>query len=276
MGQPSVIGKTYADYPIDMVYPELRQMGPATGFDDKAMTKYGIQTAFFSAGADVLLTYVVHDGLMCLQVASDGAGDVVQRDIFGASMYLPLYATGTTPTFKFPVHSRVWIFDFVMALGPLTAFPLTSDTGVPIMLCTAAAPGVLYNGGNRGFGILGDPAVPGGGWRYVEKDDGVANTVNYQLPLVWPSALTSWVWVAYELRAATPNSNARVLVYLNGVLTVSRVWGATSRLPLYTQLANSGRFSPCVCGYDAANVAQLRLGAMRFRQGNFDLNGAEV
>lgn len=262
----TVIPYPYPDQLVDVYYPLVTAMGSGSAFQVNGNDRYALANVYAVwGGATGAATnnMGVFGGIICGQFTS-GGGATVERVAIGFSAYLPLTPpVGASAAASWPEQYRC--YGVTCMLANAGGSNLTDESGFVIEPAAAASPGWI-KAGNFGFGLVGDGA---GGWRYVEKNAGGVGVYQFSLPIVWPTAVTQLTRVDYVLFGATMTAPARMELWVNNVLKVSRTWGVTSFLPDYTTPANAARFVPHLrCG-EAALASQINIAAMRFQAGQF-------
>lgn len=260
------------DYQLDVTWPIITNAAVGAAFQAAGNPKYGIGTGYgvFSALTGAATNNMtLHNGILVGQFTC-GAGATSERTLDGFSMFIPLLRGATAVGMKFGVELRVWRWTVTIALN--AAVNITDETGVAIEPAAGAAPGWIRS--NRGFGVVGDGA---GGWRFVAKNAAGVGVYSDSVALTWPSPVTDFVTVDFEMVSASGAGDAVLNLYLNNVLQLSRSWGAGTVLPDYTSPATAARFVPHVRAGDGGLVTAVHVAAgMRFMAGRFTLAGAVV
>jgi len=128
-------------------------------------------------------------------------------------------------------QSRVWVDEFYLARE---AAPDDTESEVSYYPTSGAVQPVVTAQDWRGalfarWGIRGNVAGTGLSWF---STDGVG--ITEELDLVWPAGvLTDWVKVQFIHVDATSVANAKVRLFLNNTLAISRDWEAGTDLPNY-------------------------------------------
>lgn len=264
------------DYPVDITWPLIGQFAVGSAFQQNGNPRYNAApTTVFSAptiaGAGVANMGLYH-GLFCGQFETALAAGTVAATLDGVSMYAAIEKNNVAAGFRFGEQVRVWRLSLSMALQVGAA--LTDESGIVLEPAEALAPGWIKNG-NRGMGIVFNAGVP----TYVSKNAGGVGAYSEIVPLTWPSAVTEWVGVDFEIISASSIGEATFNLYLNGaaVPAISRPWGAGTKLPTYASPAGAARFTAAVRMGDTGIAESLKIAAgMRFTAGRFTLSGAQV
>ena len=199
-----------------------------------------------------------------------GASTFSERRTGAFRIHLPLTVLTLSPGFRYAEWNRVVRVSHALARNAFNA-----DTGSGVAFCSVTGGGVTgYPASaatNCGWGIQGDGA---GGWQWFCKTTVAGGFVD-QTPLAWPSALTEWVMVDWELRCATPTAPASVRLFLDGVLFITRSWGPGTLLPDYTAVLNSGQWAYGVRA-NGPNGLEIYFGSAAFRYGRFTVDDVEL
>jgi len=176
-----------------------------------------------------------------------------------AAILMPLTVR---PGIVLPSHRRVFWDRFTIALSRAAPVPnMIYETGIQYSLSSGGLPGWI-TGGNNAWGIFQDGA---GGWVWVENTG--ALPVEFSVALPWPRSINEWVTVDIVHFAATPNRDAKVFLYLDEVLVLSRSWG-DGILPVYADLAGSITIVRSIQAN--SNSSAIVLGPSHAKQGAFD------
>jgi hypothetical protein len=241
------------------------------------MQRYGgaiTAAALFSAagGAGMNNMAIMPEQLMCGQFVSDGIGGIVNRQVTGWQVVLPLTQIVGQPNFMYPTWMRLWRWQFMVRFNGAANAAYATYIGL------STFDGVLVNtigpdgAGGRFFGIGGDGA---GNWQWQSKRAGILGAFAETLALGIPcTQLTVFDLV---MLAATGASNAVCQLYVNGVQRLARqfIVGGTV-LPDYALQANSVSFVPMIGARDPAVALTMQVGPMRFMTGHYQVSGAEV
>ena len=232
-------------------------------FDGSTRSLWGV-----SAGTATADDQIYRESL-CMRLTA-GAATFSMRQTSGLMIYLPLTILTLGARFRYAEWQRVYRISHTFARN---AFNAGTDSGVAFALYDGAAAGNYPSavGAGAGFGIQGDGA---GGWQWFSKPT-VAGGFTDVTPLVWPSALTEWVRVDWELLVATPTTPAVVNLYLDSTLVVTRSWGPGTVLPDYAAIANANQWRYGMRA-GSPNGLNLFLGSMIALSGRFTARDVEL
>ena len=110
------------------------------------------------------------------------------------------------------------------------------------------------------FGLGRDGAD---GWKFFATQAG-GGALSIDQPLAWPVAQDDWCDGEFRLYPARRDSEARVELWLRGILALSYEWGPGSLLPDYSGVANALGFALAARARSIAASEALLLGGVRF------------
>ncbi|MCB7130353.1 MAG: hypothetical protein J3T61_12540, partial [Candidatus Brocadiales bacterium] len=158
---------------------------------------------------------------------------------------------------------RVYIDSYLVAIG--------ADTG-------GHNSGIQYSPSSDNLvdWVTGNPLSGGygiyfnaGGWRWASKLTGVP--FSEDVAITWPTGLDTWALVEIEHEMATHLQAARVRLYINKVLILTRNWEVGTGLPGY----NSGEVNAAqiMRKVRSAGAASFWIGSVDMRKGQYRLDG---
>ncbi len=194
-----------------------------------------------SGGATPSRGYGVANGIGWKQARNTAAGNV-PIDWYCGVMFSPLVEK---PPILLPASPfAVWEFGALMKLSAVPAANITRDCGMVLMMAPQTAyanclrAGVAAGNDYAGFGVVFDGL---GNLLWIAKKSGASGGAALSESVQLATG-TSQRINAVKIRVydATVGTEARVEVYLDGVLVLTRNWGAGTVLPV----AANATFSP--------------------------------
>lgn len=228
-------------------------VAPGTGgWTDGGMVRYGGAVATLpgvnpwangSTGATPTRGYIVANGCGWKRARNTAAGNV-PIDWYCGVMAAPIVAKPVNPLDS---AFGVWEVGCHMMLSATPAVAITRDCGLVFIMsintsfanCLSA--GVAAGNDFAGFGVVYRGI--GGDLCWILKKSGSAGgTALDEVVTLVPGANTTPQAVKVRITSATPGAEAKVEVYVNKVLRLTRTWGAGSLLPV----AADATFSPAI------------------------------
>lgn len=239
----------------DLTWPDALLVGAIVAGGNASLNGIARHTgpnvsAFVATATPV---YAIHKGRPCVSLPPESGQGMTSVPSF----HLPLERRGAGELGPGALFARV-LFDIAMAAEGGNN---NEDTG---LYFGVRASGVvnLPSISAYTFGLGRDGA---GGWKFVAS---IGGDFSIEQAIAWPVAADEWCSGEYRLFPATKDAEARVELWLAGILTLSYAWGAGSDLPDYSGVSDALGFALAARSRDMGDdeSVALRLAGLRFIQ----------